>query len=815
MLSSLLPDARVALRGLMRSPAFTTVTVLTLSVAIGAITAIFSVLDAVVLKPLPYTDPDRIVTVAAATLPQAGGGADGLAPFSDRGYWHFVNQSRSYEKFGGFEGGNPQWPLTGDGPPLQVDVSLMTVEAFEVLGTRPERGRWPTAEEAAPDGPKVALLSHELWTNRYGQDPAMVGKTIELNGTSWEVIAIMPASFDFPAPEVDLWVPDQLNPASENFGGHHISAIARLTPTATLASAASEGDALIGRFSEVGYGPEWFQTIFSGKSVVRPLKDNIVGDARRPLWIIFGTVAFVLLIACSNVANLLLVRAEGRTRETAVRLALGSSRGRLVQYVLAESLMLSLIGGLLGVLLAWLGTRTLVAMAPASIPRLGEIGIRGGALAFTAGVAILSGLFFGLLPALRAGSKRSFGALRDGGRGSTVGRDRHHARAVLVIGQVALALVLLVGSGLMVRSFQRLRAVDPGFRSEDLLTFRLAPPPSKYPNGEATARFYDQLIERLEGLPGVVSAGGISTLPLTGGGPILTTVIDEFPPAEGEFPPVFFIRRATPGYFETMGIPIVEGREFTSDDHNARLGTLLISKSVKDRYWPQATALDKRMTTAGAPARSVGVVGDVHHEGLSTPAEQFIYKPMLDSVQGAVRAMAMVVRTQGDPTTLAPAVRAAVEALDPDLPITDLRAMDDVVADSLSRTTFTMSLLALSALVALFLGSVGIYGVLSYVATQRTAEMGLRLALGADAGIVRTIILRQGMLLAGTGVAIGVLGALALGGVLDTLLYDVQATDPLILVGGSVAFLLVALGASLIPAQRAARTAPAVALRSD
>jgi putative ABC transport system permease protein len=812
-MTSLLADARVALRGLMRSPGFTTVTVLTLSVAIGAITAIFSVLDAVVLKPLPYPDPDRIVTVAAATLPQAGGA--GEAPFSDRGYWHFVNNVRAFEAFGGYEAGNAQYPLTGDGPPLQVNAGTMTVSAFQILGIQPQRGRLPSAEEGVPDGPRVVLLSNALWLNRYGGDPAIIGKSIDLNGNPGEVIGIMPAGYDFPTPETDVWLVDQLNPASENFGGHHIRAIARLAPAATVETGVSEAEGLIGRFSEVGYGPEWFTGIFSGKAVVRTLKDGIVGDSRRPLWIIFGTVAFVLLIACSNVANLLLVRAESRTRETAVRLALGSSRGRLIQYVLAESVVLSLIGGVLGVLLAYAGTRALVAMAPASIPRLGEIGIRGSALAFTAGVSIFSGMLFGLLPALRAGSKRSFSALRDGGRGSTIGRDRHRARAVLVVGQVALALVLLVGSGLMVRSFQRLRAVDPGFRSQGVLTFRVAPPPSKYANGEATARFYDQLVERLEALPGVVSAAGISNLPLSGGGPILTTVIDEFPPAEGEFPPVFLIRRVTPGYFETMGIPVVEGREFTSDDHNARLGTLLISKSVKDRYWPQASALDKRMTTAGAPARSVGVVGDVHDTGLSIPAEQFIYKPMLDSVQGGVRAMTLAVRTEGDPASLAPAIRGVVDAIDPDLPITLLRPMDDVVADSLSRTTFTMTLLVLSALVALFLGSVGIYGVLSYVATQRTSEMGLRLALGADAGVVRGIILRQGMLLAGTGVVIGLLGAAALGGVLDTLLYDVQAADPVVLIGGSLAFLVVALGASLIPAQRAARTAPAVALRAD
>jgi predicted permease len=367
----------------------------------------------------------------------------------------------------------------------------------------------------------------------------------------------------------------------------------------------------------------------------------------------------------------------------------------------------------------------------------------------------------------------------------------------------------------MVRSFQQLRSVDPGFDPQGVMTFRLSPPPSKYPGGDATAQFYDQLIERLEAIPGATSAGGITNLPLTGGGAILTTQIDDFPTPEGEFPPTFLIRRATPGYFETMGMPVVEGRAFTADDHNARLGSLIISESIKRQYWPSESALGKRMTTAGAPARVVAVVGDVHDTGLEIPAEQFVYKPMLDSVGGGVRPMMIAVRTDGDPETLVPGIRSAVEGLDPDLPITELQSMEDILGDSLSRTSFTMSLLLLAAVVALFLGSVGIYGVLSYVASQRTAEMGVRLALGADAATVRKIILSQGMLLAVIGVSMGLAGAFALGGVMSSMVYGVSPADPVTLVGVSVVFLAVAAGASLVPAARAARTPPAVALRAD
>ena len=808
MMGSILQDVRLALRTLLKERGFTAVAVLTLAVAIGANTAIFSVVDGVLLRPLPFPDPDRLVRVSARTINTP----DGFT-FSDRGYWHFVNNNRTFESFGGYSG-LAQLPLTGDGQPLQVDVIRMTAVAFEVVGTLPQRGRFPTAEEDVPDGPRVALLSDGLWAGRYGSDPAILGRVIELNGVDWEVIGVMPDGYDFPAPGVDIWLPRQLNPASENFGRHHISAIARLAPGTTIEAAVADAESLIRRFDEVGYGPNWFTGVFTGEASVLTLQDQIVGDTRRPLLILLGTMGFVLLIACSNVANLFLVRAEARTQETAVRLALGSGRGRLVRYVLTESIVLAFISGAAGVLLAYVATRVLVSVAPASVPRLDEIGIRGSALLYTSGVSILAGLLFGVLPALRSGSDKMLGALRDGGRGATIGRDRHRARSVLVVAQVALALILLVGSGLMVRSFQQLSSVDPGFRAEGVLTFRIAPAPTKYEGIEAVAQFYDQLIDRLEDIPGVISAGGVTQLPLTGLGGRLTTRIDEFPPVEDEFPPVFLIRKATPGYFETMGIPIVEGREFTIEDHNDRLGSLIISESIKNQYWPDGTALTKRITTAGAPARSVGVVGDVHAAGLEVPGEQYIYKPMLDSIGGGVGPMWMVVRSDVELGALVPMIRSTIESIDADLPIGNLRPMEELVGDSLSRTSFTMSLLVLAALIALFLGSVGIYGVISYIVNQRTPEIGLRLALGADAKHVRRMILMQAMRLAGTGVLVGLVAVAGLGRLLASLLYGVSPFDPLTLVGGSVIFLAVAALAAIIPALRASRIPPAVALQS-
>lgn len=809
-MGSMLNDVRVAFRSLLKSPGFLGVTVLTLAVAIGANTAIYSVVEGVLLRPLPYRQPDDLVIVRAGLRNPIAGLGEGIT-FSDRGFWHFVENNQVYETFGGFNRNPVPLPLTGDGPPIQVNGGQLTLSTFELLGVQPQRGRFPTAEEDVPDAPRVVLLSDGLWKDRFGQDPGVIGRTIELNGEQWEVIGIMPPGFDFPSPEFDLWTPYRLNRASENFGGHHIEGIGRLAPGTSIEAAVTDAEGLIGRFGEVGYGESWFTGVFDGTAHVTRLKDRIIGDSRQPLMILFGTVAFVLLIACSNVANLLLVRAEGRTRESAVRLALGSGRRRLIQQVFIESLLLAFLGGVVGVGLALVGTRALVAAGPASIPRLGDIHVDAPVLGFTAAVSILAGLLFGVFPALRAGSRKSLSALKDGARGSTIGRERHRVRGALVVTQVALALVLVVGSGLMVRSFQQLRKVEPGFRSAGVLTFGLRPPVSKYGGAEGIAQFYDNLLAALEDLPSVDRAGAITLLPLEGSGAFLTRVIEEFPPPEGEFPPAFYIRRATPGYFEAMGIPVVEGRSLTPDDHNLRLGSMVISNSLKQRYWPDVSAIGKRISGANI----VGVVGDVRGNGLDSEPDEYIYYPMLDSVGGGVSAMTVAVRANTDPRSIAPEVRRVVSELDPDLPISDVTTMSDVVGDSLSRTSFTMALLVLAAILSLFLGSVGIYGVISYIVSQRTGEIGVRLALGADPQRVRGMVLRQGMGLAGAGVVLGLAGAIALGGVLRTLLYGVTPTDPAALVAGPLVFLGVAALASFLPARRASMTAPAEALRGE
>ena len=554
MLGSIAQDIKIALRVLAKTPGFTFIAVLTLAVAIGANTAIFSVVDAVLLSPLPYPDSDEIITI---TLDASGAGAPEL-PFSDRGYWHFREKNRSFDDFGGF--GSTLLALTGNGEPTQLSVGLMTNSAYSVLGVSPFRGRLPSEEEDISDGPLVAILSHGLWVGRFGSDPDVLGSTIQLNDRTREVIGIMPPDFEFPSNEVDLWIPLQMDPESQNFGGHGIPIIARLSEGATVASATTDAESLIQRFEEAGYGPEWLSNVFTGRADVRTLKEELVGDSRRPLLIVLGTLAFVLLIACANVANLFLVRAEGRMRETAVRTALGAKRSRLVQYVLTESLLVAVIGGLGGLLLAYVGIRVLVAIGPASIPRLDGVGISGDVLWFTAGVSLFAGLLFGILPTLQTGSSKVRAALTDGGRGSTVGRDRLRIRGLLVVTEVALALVLLIGSGLMVRSFQELRSVDPGFNPSGIITFGLRLPAARYSDADASTQFFDELLERIRALPGVEAAGAVSGLPLSGGGPTLTTEIEEFPTGPDGFPPAFAIRWVTPGYFETMRIPIVSGR---------------------------------------------------------------------------------------------------------------------------------------------------------------------------------------------------------------------------------------------------------------
>ena len=519
---SILEDVKIAFRVSAKAPGFAVIAILTLAVAIGANTAIFSIVDAVLLSPLPYPDADEIVTLGL-DRPDFGRGELG---FSDAGFWHFLEKNRSFQDFGAYQ--STELPLTGDGEPTQLSVGVMTNGAYAVLGIPAFRGRLPDEEEDIAGGPLVTVLSYGLWAARFGSNPNVIGSTIQLDDRTREVIGVMPFDFAFPSSEIDLWIPLQLDPASQNIGLIRHRVIARLRGNATLESAATDADNLVQRLGEVGYGPGWFDGVFAGQAYAQTLKEYVVGDSRRSLLIVLGAVSFVLLIACANVANLFLVRAEGRVRQTAVRAALGATRRRIIQYVLTESVLLALIGGLGGLVLAFAGIRVLTATSPASIPRLDDVGISATVFWYTAGMSVLVGLFFGVLPTLQTGSAKLRAALTDGGRGSTVGRDRIRVRELLVVTEVALALVLLIGSGLMVRSFQELGSVDPGFDPGGVVTFGLTLPATRYSDVDAEARFFDQLLERVRALPGVEAAGATTNLPLRPG-PAYTVYIEEFP----------------------------------------------------------------------------------------------------------------------------------------------------------------------------------------------------------------------------------------------------------------------------------------------
>jgi len=807
VIASAAHDLTTATRTLAKAPGFSLVAVLTLTVAIGSITAIFSVVDAVLLRPLGYSDPDEVVTLS---LDASTTGVAEL-PFSVRGYWHFVEANRSFDAMGGFF--ETRMALTGHGEPARLLVTYMTNSAFEVLGVPPRQGRLPSVEEDLPDGSMVVLISHRLWVSRFGADPGIIGQTLQLDDQTREVIGVMPSGFGFPSPEVDVWMPLRLNPESQSFGAHNTRVIARLRDDATVESATADAESLIARFDEAGYPPEWMSGVFTGRAVMRTLREEIVGDTRRGLLIVLGTMGFVLLIACSNVANLLLVRAETRARETAVRTALGAGRGRIIRYVVAESLLLACAGGFGGLLVAYVGTRALVAMGPASIPRLEEIGLNANAFLFAAGISLISGLIFGVLPALRSASANVRTALSDGGRGATSGWGRLRARNLLVITQMALAIVLLVGSGLMVRSFHELRSVDAGFDRTGVVTFGITLSRARYPDADATTRFFDDLMASVRALPQVENAGATSILPLNGGGTEWVTPIEDFPVPPDGLPPLLTIRWASPGYFETMRIPVLSGRTMEPEDHQDRLGQIFVSSSLEQQFWPNSSALGQRIRAGGTWGDVAGVVGDVHAWGLDAAPTPTVYVPMRDTLDRPVRAMSVAVRTGGAPRDLIPLLRREVGSLDESLPLADVRTMETLVSDSINRTSFTMLLLALAAGVALFLGSVGIYGVLSYVVSQRTAELGVRMALGADAAEVGSLVLKKGMTLAAIGVGVGIVGAAGMSRVLGSLLFGISPLDPLTFLAGPVVFMMIAVTACVVPARRAARLDPVDALR--
>ena len=805
MLETLWQDLRYGARMLLKNPSFTFVAVLTLALGIGANTAIFSVVNAVLLRPLPYAEPERLVWLWD-TQPQLP-----TAPTSLPDFLEWKSQNRSFEHLAAFQSGS-MFLDTGDGT-RDTPVGLVTPEMFALFRVSPILGRTFTDEETLPGRFRVAVLGHALWRSRFGSDPNVLGRTIDLSGAPYTIIGVMPEGFSFPD-RAELWRPLPIDPNNLDWGPHYLRVVGRLKPGVTLKQAQAEMSPIAARLSaqhadkNAGHGVK-----------LELLRDVVVGDIGPALFILLGAVGFVLLIACANVANLLLGRVGARQKEIAVRTALGAGRLRVVRQLLTESLMLSVGGGAAGLLIAVWGVNWLVSLGPDTIPRVHEIAVDPRVICFTLLISVATSLLFGLAPALQASRPDLTGALKEGGR-SGAGLHRNRLRSVLVISEVALSLVLLIGAGLMIRSFAKLNEVDPGFNPNRVFTMGVALLRNKYPEEERVASFYSQLLERAAATPGVESAGAISDLPLLGSNTSDSFTIEGRPPVAKQEEPSTEYHVVTPRYFESMGIPLLAGRDFAETDTKQAPNVVVINESFARRHFAGDNPLGHRIRLQGQerdPLLIVGVVGDVRQLGIDKQPVPEAFVPFLQDPLSKTyqRSMTIVARTKSDPAAVAGSLRAALTSLDKSLPVYDLKPMTEYLRDSLARRRFNLILLTAFGGVALALAAVGIYGVISYGVTQRTHEIGIRMALGAKKGDVLRLVVRQGMMMALVGVAIGLLASLALTRLMESLLFGVSVTDPLTFTMIALLLTSVALLACFVPARRAAKVDPLVALRYE
>jgi predicted permease len=825
----MLNDLRFALRMLRKSPGFAGVAILALAVGIGANTAIFSVVNAVLLRSLPYREPDRLVMLFEA-LPKFGAP---VIPFSAPDLEEFEHQNQTFEAIAPYQ--NKRYELSGVDQPERLMGARVSPALFPVLGVQPILGRAFTAEDDRQDR-KVLVLSYGLWQRRFGSDPTVVGRNIAIDRQPYQAIGVMPRGFEFPHrgsrfndEPADLWVPIAFTPDERQTWGmmYNSNVVARLKPGISLERARVTVEAMAKRVLEK-YPPVLRNNPLADLTArVEPLHDEIVGSARRALLVLLGAVGLVMLIACADIANLLLTRVAARNREMGIRLAMGASRRRLIGQALVESLLLAFAGGTLGLLLAWWGVDLLVALKPGAIPLVDRIGIDTRVLLFTLLVSIATALIFGLAPALEASASDVSGVLKEGGRGAGTGRKRHRMLGVLVAAQFAMALVLLVGAGLLVRSFVRLITDDPGFRPERLLSMSVSLPAKSYAKADQVRLFYQQFLERLEALPGVRAAGATSGLPLmvqdrrmfTGEGQSSTS---------GGAPPNVAAVWVLGNYLEALGVPLKQGRFFTARDRNRSEPVVIISETMARRFWPGQNPIGQRIKWGIPESYSpwttiIGVVADVKQGPLNTEAVPQTYEPYLqlgdgsveENVGGIYRSLNLVVRAQGDPALLVSAIRRDVRGLDPSLPLANVRTMEEHMLNSVSTQRFNMYLLAAFAGVALFLAAIGIYGVLAYSVAQRTHEIGVRLALGAHGTDVVWMVVLHGMRLAGAGILTGLGASLAVTRVMASLLYQTSAYDPWTFTVVASLLAAVAFVACYVPARRATRVDPMVALRYE
>ena len=814
-MNSLWQDIRYALRVLAKQPGFTAVVVLTLALGIGANTAILSIVNAVILEPLPFSDSKQLVELHG-TDAHLG---DMHRALSYPDFADFRAQNRTLESVAAYDTNTAT--LSGSGEPRHLDTALVSANLFNVLRTTPLLGRTFVAFEDQP-GTHSAILSYHLWTSQFGANPHIVGHSITLDAKAYTVVGVMPASFQFPltAQPRDLWttfgermVSNGTDPPmTSERGAHFLTAIGRLKPGVSLLRANADADAIGGALAK-----QYPDTDGHLSLALQPEIEAMVGDVRPVLLMVVGAVGFLLLIACSNAANLLLARAAGRQREMAIRASMGAGRARVLRQLLTESVMLALAGGLLGLFFAVWGTTLLAGVPSLQIPRLAQTGIDLRVLAFTLGVSVFTGIIFGMAPAWHASRFNLFLSLKEGGRSSSESKRASRARNILVVAQVSLAVILLVGASLLVESMVHLTRQSPGFDPNGVMTFNLDLPDARYGKPEQSIVFFRDLLAHIRSLPGVQTASAVLPLPMSDDIIRTSFEIEGRPMAKSDLPRVHF-RIVAQDYIRTMHIPLIAGRDLTPRDERNTSQVVLINEALARRYFPNENPIGKHIKPGVADTGEekmreiVGVVGDVHHRNLWQATDPECYVPY---DQAALGAMSIVVRAQGDPMNLLPSIREQVRALDTELPIYKARDLRDYVSDSVAQRRFTSLLVSVFAAAGLVLATVGLFGLISYSVEQRRIEIGIRIAVGAEKSDIIGMVLRSGVTLALAGIVVGLAGTLALSGVLKSQLFGVTATDPLTFIGVAIGLIAVATAACYIPAWRAASADPLVALRNE
>jgi putative ABC transport system permease protein len=801
-MDSLIKDLRFAIRSLVKRPGFTAITLIALALGIGANTAIFSLVNAVILRPLPYPESEQLVWVYGNI--RNGGNRASVSPLD---FTDYRNQNKTFEQFAATSTVPLPITLTGSGEPERLQTSAVTGNFFQAFGVSPVLGRGFSLDNEEPGQEQVTVLSYALWQKRFGGDPAIVNKTIALDGKSYEVVGVMGQDVTFPQ-VVDLWIPMTFeDPDMKQRKAHFLRPYGRLKAGVTLAQAQADTDLIAAQLEQ-----QFPQSNTGWNLRLIPLREQLVGSSRTTLFILFGAVGFVLLIACANVANLLLVRAAARQKEIALRTALGASRWRIVRQMITESLLLAICGGALGAVLAAWGVQLLVKLSEGSIPPTAKVNIDAKVLGFTLLISLITGFLFGLAPAFRTANVNLIDSLKDGLRGGSESTLRNRTRSLLVVFESAVAVMLLIGAGLLVRSLVALQNVNPGFDAESVLTMRIDLSRSKYDKPEKTSNFFQQLQARVAGLPGVENVGLVTELPLSGQPNDIPFTVEGRPPVApgNEFDADF--RRINENYFSALRIPLLRGRNFTPQEVRQGDKLTIVSQQLVDTVFPNEDPLGKRLVSAmgGVAFEIIGVVGDLRHRSLERDPFPTMYFPTLAS--GRTN---LVVRTHGDPMSIVGAIRKEVQAIDPDQPIAAVKPMTEWVETSVAAPRYRTTLLALFAALAMVLAATGIYGVMSYSVAQRTHEIGVRMALGARRFDVLKLVVRQGMLLTIVGVIVGLGGAFALTRVMSSLMFGVTTKDPITFVAVAALLVVVAFIACFVPARRATKVDPLIALRYE